>query len=289
MRNELSSNIWRVFSRYFCKGKFNVANVGSNPALYGFEYENSDGINLSIGRSGLDMDMAVLKNYSYLLKKNATILIPIIPFYSILGDAKDTMLPQERYAFYKILSRQLCDTMEVFYDIDVKEHISLKKWMKMMRSFIIGKTEIENMDLSCQPMTNDELEADAKRFCENRKKEFQIEDFNEPLTPLNATRRKKSIKHMCALINFCKEHNFNPVIVLMPMTEHLLRNMSDTFLETYVYSFVKPVAQETNTPIMDYTKDEHLTRDELYCNSLFLNRKGAHMFTKQVLKDIQRL
>lgn len=270
-------------------GKFAIANIGSNPAMYGFEYPNDIGINLSIGRSGLDVDLEMLKFFRFQLKPGAKILITIMPFYSILGDAKDTMNIYDKYAYYRILGKQRIEILGFTKDIAEFSYRSykklLKRWLFPIRA-IKDMSQSKIKDLSYQPMSPEELETDAGNWWINWGKEFDIMDYDAPLTAQNAVRREISIKHLYALIDFCKENQYEPFFVLMPMTEHLLRRMSNKFKETYLYSFVKPIAQATNTPILDYMRVERFLNDELYLNSLFLNRQGAKLFTKQVLKDV---
>jgi hypothetical protein len=130
-----------------------------------------------------------------------------------------------------------------------------------------------------------ELNMDALRWMNVWKKEFNIMDFDAPLSDELETGRKKSVKDLQSIIDFCLERNLKPVLIFPPMTNYLSRLFSEKAREMYIYSFIRE-ANTKNIPFLDYMEDERFRDPDLYFNSFFLNLKGRKLFTKQVLKDL---
>ena len=100
--------------------------------------------------------------------------------------------------------------------------------------------------------------------------------------------RKKRIAVLKEMITFCKEREFQPVIVLPPVTDYLSSKFSETFRNNYIYSFLKE-ADVLDIPFLNYLDDKRFKDPTLYFNSFFLNRTGAGKFTKVVLEDIKHM
>ena len=124
-------------------------------------------------------------------------------------------------------------------------------------------------------MNSQELEADAKGWIDGWKRQFDISDFNAPLTEENQKGREYRIKLMQTLVDFCIERGYKPVFVIPPVTEHLAKYYTPEFEETYIYGYLKQLDRDV------------LTLD--YFNSFFLNRKGRKRFTHTVLKELSIL
>lgn len=65
------------------KTGLDIINLGSNPALFGFDLTKYNGQNWSTGTQAPDMDFEILKNNVHRLKKGAHVLIPVVPFSSV--------------------------------------------------------------------------------------------------------------------------------------------------------------------------------------------------------------
>ena len=162
-----------------------------------------------------------------------------------------------------------------------------KPAVKALIRYLLHKEPKNNSILQARagnnPMTSEQLEANALSFITGWKKQFQISDFDAPLTPRNREGRDYRINLMRELVDFCTERGYKPVYVIPPVTEHLSKYYTDKFQETYIYSFLRDVDRDVE--LLDYSKEKHLADDTLYFNSFFMNKKGASIFTERVLKS----
>jgi hypothetical protein len=266
---------------------YEIVNVGSNPARFAFFYEDVLGQNWSTGTQGLDKDLEILKYFHTCVKKNGIIIIPIVAFSSVSGylQSKKYSLPYVA-KFAAILDRHQVSTMP--------RGKAAYLWMKFPLCFhwkawaaLIKDVQPDNrLSISEQMMQSLELNMDALKWMDGWKKEFNIKDFNAPLTPELQEGRKISIKDLQNMMDFCLERSLKPVLILPPMSKHLSCLFTDKIRETYIYSFIRE-ANVKNIPFLDYMDDERFSNPNLYFNSFFLNLKGRKIFTKQVLKDLK--
>lgn len=134
------------------------------------------------------------------------------------------------------------------------------------------------------PLTDEQLKQDAKRWMDGWQKQFSIADFEAPLTEENQRGREYRIKLMRDLVDFCTERGYKPLYVIPPVTEYLAKEFTPKFQQIYIYDFLKQV--ERDVILLDYSKEKSLMDKDLYFNSFFMNRRGAKAFTKRVIKDL---
>jgi hypothetical protein len=67
-----------------------VINLGSNSGKYGFDYSKVGllGMNWAVGPQTITFDNKILQNYISYLKKDAFVILTIVPFSSILKNYK---------------------------------------------------------------------------------------------------------------------------------------------------------------------------------------------------------
>lgn len=263
-------------------GGYSRCVVGSNPTMYDFEYNDSRLLNLSIGRSGLDTDFYRLKDNKWQIEENAKILICIMPFYSILGNAVDTM--------------KTFDICNHLYSIKKKSDFVLYllrnnpvRTLKILYKYLFrydGEKLNRNAGQLSQLMNMDEQ---TEMMCNSWKAEFDITDFSMPLTKKNIQRRIISSDHLYKLIQFCKNNDWKPIFIIMPMSQCLSDKFSTTFRETYIQSFISPFIKQYNIPCIDYSTNSLFLDNNLYSTPLFLNERGAKIFTQQVIDDTKNL
>ena len=94
--------------------------------------------------------------------------------------------------------------------------------------------------------------------------------------------------YMRGFIAWCKEEDLKPVFVLPPAAESLRRLFPDSFLQTYVYDFVRDVTKGTDVRFLDYWRDAEFLDVRLYATSLFLNKTGRRRFTARVIADFSK-
>lgn len=271
-----------------------VVNLGSNSAFYGFDYSNLPlkAANWAMRPQSFPQDLAILKTYCSYLRPRAIIFIALCPYSSCYKNYKDIEL--EKYytilhpGVFEKFSMEKC---EAAFRIKSNPYRYATKQMllsgfKMFAGRLLRR-HIPTELMDKQPMTATQLEADSKRWIDGWKKQFNITDM-DALQPEHIVEgRKKRIAVLKEMIAFCKEREYQPVIILPPVTEYLSSKFSETFRKNYIYSFLEE-AEVSDIPFLNYLDDEQFKDISLYFNSFFLNRTGAGLFTKTVLKDIKK-
>ena len=256
-----------------------VVNLGSSSAKYGLDY---DGLGLKAANWAMQPqsfvgDLAILANYCSYLKPSATVIIPLCPF-SLLGGGNDD-LADKYYSVIRFISMPHASLRKRQYIQDLRNHpLKYYPLFEMLRDFVHlfrRKKEIVVTD----------FEADANRWIESWKKEFSLYDLHYPLALVNQDRFEDSVVALSRLLQFCKDHGYNPVLVLPPMSKNLSSKLGDGFKQQYIYDFVEK-ANIVGAPFLNYLDNQEFEGDENYRNAYLIGREGAKKFTKQVLRDL---
>lgn len=263
---------------------FDIVNLGSNCAKYAFDYSVSSikAMNWSSGSQTLIDDFKIVKNFHSILKDGGTVLITIMPFTSI----------NKKVGF--IDSFKFCATLDsTLIDVKYRRKCFLcsqfpillgKKALKAFIKVLIGRDSLFNNNQrqsEKNPMTENQLQEDAKIWIDGWKNQFGISDLSAPLTEDKQKGRQVRIEVMRNLIDFCKERGYKPVYVIPPVTKYLAEYFTPDFKKIYISDFLKQVDREVL--LLDYSEDKKLMDKDLYFNSYFLNQTGAKLFTKHVL------
>lgn len=279
-------NVWY---RAHDERNFDIVALGSSGAKWAFDFESAGvkGMNWANQPQTLLEDYNLLRHYHSILHKGSYVLITIMPFSGLnkatgLMDAiKYTRLDYQGEAIQPHMYKEACR----YAQMPIKFG---KPAVKALIRYLLHKEPKNNSILQARtgnnPMTSEQLEANALSFITGWKKQFQISDFDAPLTPRNREGRDYRINLMRELVDFCTERGYKPVYVIPPVTEHLSKYYTDKFQETYIYSFLRDVDRDVE--LFDYSKEKYLADDTLYFNSFFMNKKGASIFTERVLKDL---
>lgn len=279
-------NIW--YRKHY-ERNYDLVNLGSFAAKFAFDYSDSDikAMNWSSGVQTLIDDYKIVQNFHSILKENGTVIITIMPFTSI---NKRTGI-MESFKFHNTFSGELtmpehrkkCHFLERFPIFFGRN--AFKAFMKQ----IIGRDTVspDGNNVDTNPMTDEQLMADAAARVASWKKEFSIESMEDDLTDENQEGRKIRIRIMRELIDFLLEREYRPVWVIPPVSEYLAIYFSDQFKEKYIYDYLKQV--DRNVPLLDYLDARDFQDKDLYFNSYFLNQQGAKRFTRLVLADLKKL
>ena len=140
------------------------------------------------------------------------------------------------------------------------------------------------LTLDHNPMSAEELERDARDWMRGWARQFNISDFEAPLTEANKEGREIRVKVLRDMIDFCLEREYRPVYVIPPVTGHLAAKFSSRFREIYFDSFISGVGREVR--LLNYLNDDRFQNPDFYFNSFFLNARGRRLFTEQVCSDL---
>lgn len=258
-----------------------LVNLGSTTALSAFNYDGLGicAANWAMASQSFVNDYAILTNYSSYLKKGATVLITLCPFSSFGGG-------NEYFADYYY---------SVVRPISIP-NASLRK-RNEVRAMQINPLRYYTFwgffyDIKCifnkkqKQLSAEEMKNDAKVWINNWKKEFSIFSLDDDLSLINQDRFNDSKEALNEIVSFCKTHSFRPVVILPPVSQYLSKMLPANAREAYINGFMKSVVED-GVLFLNYLDDPDFLEDDLFLNANILNSRGARVFTKRVLRDIQ--
>ena len=279
-------NIWY---RNHEERNYDLVNLGSSGGKWAFDYSGlgMKAMNWAQQPQTLLEDYNLLRHFHSILKQGGYVLITIMPFTGL--NKKTGLMDAMKYVKFDIQGEPIQPYMFKEAQRYAKYPILFKKpAVKALLKYLLGKDKPMKINPTTQkdsnPMNQEQLETDAKRWIDGWKHQFNISDFDAPLTEENKKGRNYRIDLMRQLIDFCVERGYKPVYVIHPVTEHLAKYYTHTFEETYIYGYLKQV--DRNVLTLDYSKSMEFRDDNLYFNSFFLNMRGRKLFTKRVLSDL---
>lgn len=296
----LKTNHWKnqfLFTKNFISNagyrdnlgrNFDVANLGSNPALYGFFYEKVRGQNWATGSQGFPMDFEILKYYHSYVKEGGFVLIPIMPFSSISNflETRTEYWSDNYYMkFAKILDYAQARKLPNGKKVLLKSRYPLI-FNPKLAVYIFHDVPVDNkLFISEQTMQSVELEYDAKQWIKAWETEFSVKNFNDFLGEKFKSYFDSGVKMIGEMIDYCLYRNLNPVLITIPLSSYLAKEFSQEFRQKMIYDFVN-AANTQGIKFLDYMFDERFSNPELFNGCFFLNLKGRKLFTAQVVKDL---
>ena len=262
-----------------------IVNLGSTSSVYAFSYDDVDKkcANWAMRPQTLYADFLILQNYCSYLKPGSVVLIPLCPFSSLSSpryltkgvDRYFTMLaPESIWPF----SLEKYNKM-----MDIKNNPKRYYPVAALRKDLVHILKKDTREYSISP---NQFEQDALSRIEGWKSEFSILDFSNPMRLHNKDMFETGVGVLREMIEFCREREYKPVIVIPPVTKQLAEKLPTYARKKYMYEFVREgnVAQ---IPLLDYFDDVRFQKEEWFRDSLLMNNEGAKVFTKQVMIDAQ--
>lgn len=256
-----------------------VINLGSSSAKNCFNYSGLriKAANWACSPQSFVGDYAILTNYCSYLKEGATVLIPICLFSSLGGGNDD--LADKYYSIVRPISIP---------------HASLRKRDEIMMvknaplryiPFFSMLSDIKSLFKKGDSTSCKDYKADAERWINAWKKEFSLYNLNDSLSLINKDRFEDSVKALQNLLLFSKSHGFKPVIVVPPVTEHLLNEFNTEAQRLFVANFIEQ-SNLIKVPVLSYVGNPEFSGDEYFRNAFLMNEKGAAVLTNRVLSDL---
>ena len=263
---------------------YDVVNLGSNTGKYAFNYDNMPikGQNWAVGSQSLVHDFNILKNYFSYLKEGGIVLIPICPFSCLhVKYGKDT-----NFKYYPILHPA---TIIGFDDAErIRAYKMRSNLFKEMPMYCMKKTlkeYLKKISSKLKVEAKVDFDKNAATRINSWKRQFCITDLSAPMSDKHKNEQLDRVQTLTEMVSFCKERNLKPYIVLPPVHPALSSQLSETFMQNYVYKFIESAAND-KTILLDYFNDKTFHNDNYFQDSLVLNKVGAKIFTERVIKDI---
>ena len=276
-------------NRKYWGRNLDIVNVGSNPALFAFNYENIQGENWSSGTQGLNMDFEILKYRHSFLKEGAYVLIPFVLFSSVSEylNTKSKYRSVDYYVKYlKIIDYRQISKLPCGKNIFRYARYPLLYNLRSLKYLIKDVEPNRLLNITSQTLSLTEMQYDADMFIRGWKKEFDIKSLKQPLNGVLQDAMKNTAKIVSEMVDFLEERNYKPVFVFPPMSESLYKKIPGQTLQYYVYDFVNLI-NKPEVPFLDYSQKEELRENKYYFNSLFMNLEGRRVFTKKILDDLK--
>ena len=86
-------------------------------------------------------------------------------------------------------------------------------------------------------------------------------------------------------MDYCVERDFNPIIVIPPVSEALREQFTPEMKKLYIDEFVNK-GNGNKAKYLDYFEDKRFELSD-FQNSFVLNSEGARKFTGIILKDAE--
>ncbi len=283
--NWYNNVIFRDCAKMWHYNTFNteIANFGSTSGVNAFNYDGLPvkGANWAIGSNPISGDLALLKNYfSYLKSEGSIVIFPLCPFTSLAGsrliddDRYYTLLYASTIPYYsssrnKKIADICANPLSIYPVVSIFSDIK--------HSIFKNKNKIP---------TRDALKIDAYNWMTGWAKEFSITDWDAPLLLINKDAIADCLSVIDEIISFCNARLIKPVFLTPPMSKQLLElytpNIREKVLTPIEFHFSQKAVWYKN-----YLEDEEFIDDSsLFANSFLLNDKGAKLFTKKVLTDL---
>lgn len=288
------TNWWKnifVFTKQFekRKEKYDIVNLGSNPARFAFSYDCINGENWSTGTQGLNMDHIILEEFGHQIKPGGVVIIPLVIFSSVSEylNQKSGWRDVSYYLKYaRILSKE--SLFQIFDSNIIWMHYKFPLvYYGRNLKYIIKDVEKYEILTGCHNSVSPEvLENTARSLIKGWMSEFDIKDLRAPLEEKLITAQKESAQYLMNIIKYARNHDLRPVIVFPPMSEVLSKLIPDETIKFYVYDFIA-MMKLYDVPFLDYSKSLELQSPNLYFNALFMNQKGRKVFTARVLSDLK--
>lgn len=255
-----------------------MANLGSNHAKYGFNYDGLgvNGFNFALGPQYPWYDLALLKTYARHLKKGCHVLIVLPAAIFCCGDNC-----WETDKYYHFLPRGRIKDFSWRKKIGaIFPLLAHPGQVRRLLKDIPSESPVENTPAHC------EKEAIARR--DGWIKQFGLRDMVSANFSEDHLRNfEKAVALVSQMIDFCRENGFRPVLVIPPASAALQKIMGEEFLRVALYENIRK-ANVGHAPVLDYLHDARFSDPSLYLNSDFLNNSGAVLFTRAVYDDLHR-
>ena len=279
-----NNQFWGGATKFWNSTQFglNVVNLGSGAGVHAFCYDGLSvkGVNWALGPQSLVHDFNILKNYFSYIRDGGVIIITVCPFSGLISKYDKV----HNFKYYTFLHPA---TIINFEEDERQRALRCQQNpFKEMTAYCIKKTIKEVINMGKKKLKfqrRDNIEVSAKQMMEGWKKQFGIEDLSMPVSEqhqIEITRRRQTLKE---LVEFSKERELKPYIILPVMHQSLVKLFPPSFKNKYIDTLVEGLG----APVLDYMNDEIGKQDDNFATALFLNNKGAKVFTRRVLKDLE--
>lgn len=259
-----------------------VANFGTGLGHYDFCYDELDvnAFNFSLPQQSLEFDYKLMKYYQDTLVPGCKVIL-VLPYVIFLAN-RIIEVDEINERYYSVLPRieveARCNTT---FDAYCEK---LERWDKnkrnALKNYVTVKTELQEIH------EKDMQIHQAKKLLNIWKRELGIVSYRSGMQRPEWKREIALSKGWLEkILMLCKEKSWKPFVIVPPMSQILLDRISPEFRKANYYDILREVVKK-EVPILDYSGNREFCHPDLYGNPCFLAKRGAMLFTRDVLKRI---
>ena len=260
-----------------------VVNLGSSGDANNFDYDlwKIRGYNLASAPQDMYYDNQVLEQYREHLKKGAKVIICLSEF-ALLVDKYEADC--QNYKYYGFMGPHRIPNYSRFKSFLIKQFPGVldKRLLKMeFKEFLkkILKWD-ERKKIDHKTMLSERSVNAIKLW----KEEFGWSDEIK-LSHCQLQAIERSWEILMKDIEYCQEHDLQPLILIPPFNRHLMEKMPNEILDECLWKYVRK-AEDGGVRVISFWDDKELQADELYLTLACLNEEGKKLFNKKVQDTI---
>lgn len=259
-----------------------VVNLGSSSGVYDFNYSETKykAMNWAIAPQSTIGDFLVLKTFRKYLKNNAIVFYPICPFTAISGGVD--YIEDRCYSFLDYKTIPGGHYIRNSKVMEQKEHpIQIYPLVEFIRDI-----KLHIIPPKKRVVSDVQLEKDAERWIKGWTEQFNITNLNKNFISDHQIVYNRTIAVFQEMANYCKAESLRLIFVVPPMHKSLCNKFSNQAKEQLIDTFISQ-ANNDNVLYIDSMDNGIFSNDaSLFCNSYFLNKKGAVLFTNYIINKI---
>lgn len=257
-----------------------IANVGSSHGAYDLVYDKLSEEGYSCFNFGnvsqtYQYDLSLLKEYGHHLKKGCIVFIPVSYFSFNNETVNDTEAQALAVKYYHCLSPENIPDYDLYTDIVTTRLPILSAGEDILKL-------LPDASLSLTVFASgDTAGVDVAEFADRAAKRYD-RHFNNKEELFLPEREQQ----LMDLIDYCKEHEFTPVLITTPFSVYYNNPVSEEFLSRF-HSTVNRIASDTGVNYYDYSHDDRFGENlTLFSDSDHLNPDGAQYFMEILEEEI---
>lgn len=257
------------------------ANLGSSHGAYDFVYDDLANrgytcFNFANTSQSYDYDYAILKEYGEYISPHCVLFIPVsyFSFNNEVTNSEEAQSMSVRY--YRFLSPENIPNYDPYVDLITNRLPILSAGEDILKLF-------PNLSpaLTAHAAGNG---IDEEEFARRAKERYarHFDNKEEYFMP-------QRIEELYQILDYCKEHDFYPVLITTPFSKYYYDQVPQEFLQEF-HDTVTKIAADTGVNYYDYSNDERF-RDHLeyFSDSDHLNAQGAAYFMQVLRSEIAEM
>lgn len=273
-------DLWGLWTLGNQVNEVEIANVGSSHGAYDFVYDELSEEGFSCFNFGnvsqtYQYDLSLLKEYGHHLKEGCIVFIPVSYFSFNNETVGETEAQALSVKYYHCLSPKNIPDYDLYTDIVTTRFPILSAGEEILKL-------LPGADLSLVVFASgSEGGVDEAEFASRAAQRYDRHFGNK--TELFLPEREEELT---AVIDYCKEHGFTPVLITTPFSSYYNDPVPVEFLDRF-HNTINRIASDTGVNYYDYSHDDRfLTNLSLFSDSDHLNPEGAQYFMEILEEEI---